>query len=181
MADVPLDGEFRLTGNTAAILATYTQPIPKNLIVREEDTGKVKIGDGVLRYSLLPYAIDAVLTAAQSALLTSFNTANKLVQLNGAGKIDVSMLPVGAGKALTFVADIAERDLIPIAERTHFVYVNDATADATVDAGWAIYVWNTVSTEWIKVDEGEGLDVEALFIKKTDFLIVSGGDGSRYA
>jgi hypothetical protein len=38
------------------------------------------------------------------------------------------------------------------------VFVTDATTDATVSSGWAIYVYRGAST-WTKVAEQEGLDV----------------------
>jgi hypothetical protein len=38
------------------------------------------------------------------------------------------------------------------------VLVDDATGDATVGIGWAIYVW-VASNTWTKVAEQEGLDV----------------------
>lgn len=57
------------------------------------------------------------------------------------------------------VADIAARNALnaqmSLGDR---VIVEDASADATVDAGWAIYVWLAANT-WRKVAEQEGLDV----------------------
>lgn len=59
------------------------------------------------------------------------------------------------------VADITARNaLIPGMSIGDRVFVTDATADATVDAGWAIYVYMGSST-WTKVAEEEGLDVIA--------------------
>lgn len=40
------------------------------------------------------------------------------------------------------------------------VLVDDATGDATVNTGWAIYQW-LASNTWMKVGEQEGLDVSA--------------------
>ena len=35
-------------------------------------------------------------------------------------------------------------------------FVTDASADSTVDSGWAIYRWN--GTAWTKIYEGESID-----------------------
>jgi hypothetical protein len=69
---------------------------------------------------------------------------------------------------LSFVQDnigSSEYDVLDIAGRNALtgltvgdrVFVVDASADATVDAGWAIYVWRGVG--FTKVAEQEGLDV----------------------
>ena len=64
---------------------------------------------------------------------------------------------VGTGEYV--VADITARNALnanmTLGDR---VIVNDATGDATVTAGWAIYVWMAANT-WRKVAEQEGLDV----------------------
>jgi hypothetical protein len=57
------------------------------------------------------------------------------------------------------VADIAARNALngqmTLGDR---VVVDDATGDATVGVGWAIYVWLSSNT-WRKTNEQEGLDV----------------------
>ena len=57
------------------------------------------------------------------------------------------------------VADIAARNALTNVTIGDRVFVVDATTDATVDAGWAIYVWRGAA--WTKVAEEEGLDVVA--------------------
>jgi hypothetical protein len=56
------------------------------------------------------------------------------------------------------VATIAARNALTGLSVGDRVFVNDATTDATVSSGWAIYVYRGVST-WTKVAEQEGLDV----------------------
>lgn len=56
------------------------------------------------------------------------------------------------------VATIAARNALTGLSVGDRVFVNDATGDATVTTGWAIYVYRGVST-WTKVAESEGLDV----------------------
>ena len=54
------------------------------------------------------------------------------------------------------VQDIAERDAL-ILESSNEVYVVDATADTTVDAGGAKYIYD--GTDFIKIAEDESFDV----------------------
>lgn len=64
-----------------------------------------------------------------------------------------------AGTGEYRVADIAARNALDgqmsLGDR---VIVNDATGDATVNAGWAIYAWLSANT-WQKQAEQESLDV----------------------
>lgn len=56
------------------------------------------------------------------------------------------------------VADIAARNALTGLSIGDRIFVSDATADATVDAGWAIYVYRSPGV-YTKVAEEEGLDV----------------------
>lgn len=56
------------------------------------------------------------------------------------------------------VATIAARNALTGLSVGDRVFVTDATTDATVGSGWAIYVYRGAST-WTKVAEQEGLDV----------------------
>jgi hypothetical protein len=56
------------------------------------------------------------------------------------------------------VANIAARNALSGLSVGDRVLVNDATGDATVSTGWAIYVYRAPST-WTKMAESEGLDV----------------------
>lgn len=55
------------------------------------------------------------------------------------------------------VADITARDAISPADVGDLALVTDATADTTVDAGAATYVYD--GTAWVKISEYESLDV----------------------
>lgn len=57
------------------------------------------------------------------------------------------------------VADIAARNALTGLSLGDRVFVVDASADATVTTGWAIYVWRGAA--FTKVAEEEGLDVVA--------------------
>lgn len=70
----------------------------------------------------------------------------------------IAAVAPGGGDTLQIVADIAARDALTPSSNI-FVLVVDATADATVDAGSALYVWDNTAEEWIKVAEYESMDV----------------------
>lgn len=57
------------------------------------------------------------------------------------------------------VANIAARNALTGISTGDRVFVADATGDATVSSGWAIYQWH--SGAWTKVGEAEGLDIIA--------------------
>lgn len=63
------------------------------------------------------------------------------------------------------VADIAARDALTPASSV-LVLVTDASADATVDSGAAMYAWD--GTAWSKVTEFESLDVNITWSSITD-------------
>lgn len=56
------------------------------------------------------------------------------------------------------VADIAARNALSNLSIGDRIFVEDATADATVGAGWAIYVYRSVGV-YTKVAEEEGMDM----------------------
>jgi hypothetical protein len=57
------------------------------------------------------------------------------------------------------VADITARNALTGLSTGDRVFVVDASADATVDAGWAIYIWRGAA--FTKVAEAEMLDITA--------------------
>lgn len=60
----------------------------------------------------------------------------------------------------TIVADIPARDaLIATLTANAFVFVQDASADATVDTGAALYLFNNANDTFIKVSEYESMDL----------------------
>ncbi len=56
------------------------------------------------------------------------------------------------------VADIAARNALA-PTTTKYVYVKNATGDTTVKAGGATYLWDTVTSAWVKISEAESLDL----------------------
>lgn len=79
--------------------------------------------------------------------------------LNSLGIVEDKYLP--NYRDMVIVADLTARDeLYPdLVSETYgngqMVFVIDATADPTVDDGWAQYLWNQSAAEWIKMTERE--------------------------
>lgn len=70
----------------------------------------------------------------------------------------IEAIIAGVGGGLQIVDEIADRDTLTPTSNI-FVLVKDATADPTVDAGAALYVWDNTAAEWVKVMEYEAMDV----------------------
>ena len=60
--------------------------------------------------------------------------------------------------SVEFAATIAARNAMTLT-KSAFVYVADATGDATVAAGAAMYLYDLTNTTWHKVTEYESLDL----------------------
>ena len=91
---------------------------------------------------------------------TPENIANKgaadgYCDLDSNSLVPVSRIPSNY-KEIDVVADIAERDGITPFEGQR-VHVLDASADSTVDSGWAEYLWT--GSAWTKTAENESIDV----------------------
>lgn len=81
--------------------------------------------------------------------------------------ISTAIGALGVSNSVEFAADIAARDAMTLTKST-FVYVADATADATVGAGAAMYLYDHSNTAWHKVTEYESLDLVLSWDKITD-------------
>jgi hypothetical protein len=106
------------------------------------------------------------LSSGQQTLLTNAGNANGAATLDPSGKVPTSQLPSASLTASDLsVTDIAA--LLALSETDApldiDVFVNDASGDTTVTAGWALYrriaVAGDTLNDWIKLAEGEGLDV----------------------
>lgn len=71
----------------------------------------------------------------------------------------LSYIQANVGTSEYEVANIAARNALTGLSTGDRVFVADATGDATVSTGWAIYIWR--GSAWTKVGEAEGLDIVA--------------------
>lgn len=90
---------------------------------------------------------DIVITDSSGNGVQAISDARILAVTGGAGTPE-----------LEIVADITARDALSLSQNT-LVLVQDATGDATVDSGAAMYMWNQTGSTFIKVTEFESLDV----------------------
>ena len=79
------------------------------------------------------------------------------------GKVLVEALPDTARAGVKYVATYADLNSLSDEEKKALVFVIDATGDATVTKGSAMYVWQNAA--WLKIAETESLDIDVDAIK----------------
>lgn len=97
-----------------------------------------------------------------TAIIGGLKGANSgIASLDSGGKVPVAQLPAGIGIDFEIVDDITARNgLNPT--KNILCLVLDATDDATVTAGSALYAYELAVTSWHKVSEYESLDLSGL-------------------
>lgn len=108
---------------------------------------------------LAPHQIWMVTDQTDAALLSVYVTdAAGTALRHTITKSEVeAMVTAASGSSNYLVSDIAARDAITTMVTTSKVYVQDASADATVDSGAAEYVYD--GSAWVKVSEAESMDL----------------------
>jgi len=143
--------------DTTANWLTNDFVIPAGVWAVDTTTGKIKLGDGITTYSLLPVKIDAALPPEYRAMLNMlFSTAdggktytpnlgvvipNAPIIADGTGKILQDALPDFLFNTVEVVGNIAARDALADTYHNSSVLVVDATGDPTVTTGGAMYCW----------------------------------------
>lgn len=84
---------------------------------------------------------------------TAAGTNGQVLQIDGAGQLNFVTL---TNHISSVVADIVARDAITGMALGDKVFVNDASADPTVNSGAASYVWDGAA--WLKYSEEESID-----------------------
>ena len=94
-------------------------------------------------------------------------------------KVLLSALPDTVRAGVTYVADITARDALSAEQKKSLAFVIDATADATVTQGSAMYAWdatkNSGTGEWVKIAEVESLDIDVAAIECSYTNMQAGG------
>lgn len=101
-------------------------------------------------------------TVAESYLTDSAGVAKSLGNTSMISSIVSSQMAstLAAYNAMEIVADIAARNALAASlNRNILVLVSNATGDATVASGAALYAFNNAGDTWTKVTEYESLDV----------------------
>lgn len=137
-----LDTASAATNAAAGTLAT-------RVTTAEADIGALETGLA---------ATNATVAANAAAATTYTNTkhAEALAYANNAVAMAVGALDLS--NSAVYAANIAARNALTLTKNT-FVMVADATADATVDTGAALYFYNLATTSYVKVAEYESMDL----------------------
>ena len=99
----------------------------------------------------------AIATAAGDAT-TKANAAEAGAKAYADGVVATAIGNLDLSNSAQLVADIAARDALEMTKNS-FVLVSDASADATVDAGAALYFYNISDDSFLKIAEYESLDI----------------------
>lgn len=103
--------------------------LPEGMLGYASDVKKVKVGNGLTTWTNLPYIMDETILAQHVDLLERANQANGVCVLSDTGIIPLDRIPAQALEHVKYVANIAARNSIPIADRTCLVIVLDAAGD----------------------------------------------------
>ena len=113
-------------------------------------------------FPLQPYAIYLIAPAAKpnyvEMYVTNSNGSAARRIINEADIQSMINTAVANVNNIQIVADIAARNALA-PTNTKYVYVKNATGDATVASGGATYLWDTDTSTWVKISEAESLDV----------------------
>ena len=149
-------------GALSAAFSTGSYVIAANGVVVHDGTGKINddslnlVNNGKLVESYLSEYID--------------QTTHKVL---------LSALPDTVRAGVTYVADITARDALSAEQKKSLAFVIDATADATVTQGSAMYAWdaskNAGSGAWVKIAEVESLDIDVAAIECSYTNMQAGG------
>ena len=97
--------------------------------------------------------------ATQYEVTSRRGQADGYASLDSNGRIPLSQMPSTATSLVPNVADIAARNALTNVADGAQVRVLDASADPSVDSGWAIYTYVESTTSWSKIAEQESLDI----------------------
>ena len=163
------DGKVYLTDGTAT-LANIPVLVDQVLTVAEKtalstafSTGTyVAAAGGVVVHDATGKIDDGSLNVVSSGKIVESYLSEYIDQTTH--KVLLSALPDTVRAGVTYVADITARDALSAEQKKSLAFVIDATGDATVTRGAAMYGWdetaNSGAGEWIKIAEVESLDID---------------------
>lgn len=142
-----IDGEFGKVKQTQADVTT----LKDNMTQAQQDIS-------ALSSRVLNNATNISNLSTSKVDKSSIGQADGVCDLDAAGRIPISRIPSNV-KERRVVANIAARNSITDVYDGLIVRVIDATGDPTVSSGWAEYMYDLAHTAWVKISEGESLDV----------------------
>lgn len=112
--------------------------------------------------TLQPYAMYVIAPASKPDYVELYvtnaagtATRRMLTQEDIQALINSSLMAISQ---IQIVNDIAARNALAPTS-TIYVYVKNATGDATVTSGGATYLYDTVASSWVKISEAESMDI----------------------
>ena len=168
------DGKVYLTDGTAT-LANIPVLVDQVLTVAEKtalstafSTGTyVAAAGGVVVHDATGKIDDGSLNVVSSGKIVESYLSDYIDQTTH--KVLLSALPDTVRAGVTYVADITARDALSAEQKKSLAFVIDATGDATVTRGAAMYGWdetaNSNAGAWIKIAEVESLDLNVAEIE----------------
>ena len=168
------DGKVYLTDGTAT-LANIPVLIDQVLTVAEKtalstafSTGTyVAAAGGVVVHDATGKIDDGSLNVVSSGKIVESYLSEYIDQTTH--KVLLSALPDTVRAGVTYVADITARDALSAEQKKSLAFVIDATGDATVTRGAAMYGWdasaNSGAGAWVKIAEVESLDLNVAEIE----------------
>lgn len=146
MSDVTIPYRFLLRGGTAANLAAVNEVPRAREMVVETDTRKLKVGDGVTAYNLLPYIQGALLGGIESVeagtgiIVDVTDPANPIVSLSepvlvSLGRAETAVQEVRAGANVEVDVTDPRRPIVSAVEADNPFYpqLTDQAGDGLTD------------------------------------------------
>lgn len=161
------DVDGKITASVGALNTTLSQAIADAIVTASNDaTAKA---DAAEADAIAAAAADATAkaAAAQAAAIgvaagdatTKADAALATANIYTDRAVSAAIGDLDLSNSAQLVDDIAARDaLAPTLTKNSFVLVSDASADATVDVGAALYFYNTADESFLKIAEYESLD-----------------------
>lgn len=103
-------------------------------------------------------ATNATVTANAAAASTYTNTKHAEALAYADSAVSNAVAALDLSNSAVYAANIAARDALTLTKNS-FVMVADASADATVETGAALYFYNLATTSYVKVAEYESMDL----------------------
>lgn len=111
---------------------------------------------------LQPYAVYVIAPAAKPDHVEIYVTNNDGTKarrvINEADIQAMINASLASANNIQVVADIAARNALKPTSAV-YVYVKNASKDASVKSGGATYLWDATATAWVKISEAESMDI----------------------
>lgn len=112
---------------------------------------------GTLQANSIYYVTSANAEYVEVYVTSSSGVARRVPKIEDINSVVATA--ISGMNSLAIYANITDRNTKALNNGHKYVYITDATGDATVASGGATYLYNTTTTTWIKISEAESMDV----------------------